>query len=337
MSGSRQDEELAALRCIFADFSFEKAHGGGESATMSREGRRINVHLPLAYPDAAAPAVTVTAWPGLSRTALDAACRSIASYVERQWDETRCECLFAGIEHAMATCDAAAEAAAATASAAAAASSRPSRVTAPRPALAWLWFHHIKSSRKKDLIKEWAAELALWALCKPGWPGVIYCEGDEAGVSEFIKRLKGLQWQAFVVRDVQVLSHAEAGAPHPPAGSTVHVLSAATAAAGGEADAAAAAPPLAGSATGAAVVAAATTVPLATLGVLREPGALLLGEGDMHELSALCKRMGREGEFMAHIMRLATAPPAGTAAAATAGSAGVEARGGGVAAGKSAR
>lgn len=40
-----------------------------------------------------------------------------------------------------------------------------------------LWFHHIKSLTKRKNIVGWASELQIRGFSKPGFPGVIICEG----------------------------------------------------------------------------------------------------------------------------------------------------------------
>ena len=42
-----------------------------------------------------------------------------------------------------------------------------------------LWFHHIKSQTKRRDIVDWARELGLRGFCKPGYPGIIVCEGEQ--------------------------------------------------------------------------------------------------------------------------------------------------------------
>lgn len=63
-----------------------------------------------------------------------------------------------------------------------------------------IWFHHIKSLTKRKLIVSWARELDLRGYCKPGFPGLILCEGSEGAVEEYLERLRSLKWQAMQVR-----------------------------------------------------------------------------------------------------------------------------------------
>ncbi|KAL3678670.1 hypothetical protein R1sor_021626 [Riccia sorocarpa] len=63
-----------------------------------------------------------------------------------------------------------------------------------------IWFHHIKSSKKKRDIKEWGAELKLGGYCKPGFPGVLIFEGEAKNAAEYLRRIKRLKWQHLQVR-----------------------------------------------------------------------------------------------------------------------------------------
>lgn len=63
-----------------------------------------------------------------------------------------------------------------------------------------IWFHHIKNLNKRKHIVQWAHELRLGGYSKPGFPGVIVCEGLDADVQEYIQRLRTLKWQAMAVR-----------------------------------------------------------------------------------------------------------------------------------------
>ena len=65
---------------------------------------------------------------------------------------------------------------------------------------ALLWMHHLKSPKKRKLIVEWAAELGLGGVSKPGFPGILVVEGSAADVDEYIRRLKRLRWQAIAVK-----------------------------------------------------------------------------------------------------------------------------------------
>ena len=66
-----------------------------------------------------------------------------------------------------------------------------------------IWFHHIKSLAKRKHIVTWAHELGIGGYSKPGFPGVIVCEGEEPEVAEFVHRIRQLRWQAMSVRAEQ--------------------------------------------------------------------------------------------------------------------------------------
>lgn len=45
-----------------------------------------------------------------------------------------------------------------------------------------LWFHHIKDITKRKNILGWANELSIRGFSKPGFPGVIICEGRKGDI-----------------------------------------------------------------------------------------------------------------------------------------------------------
>lgn len=45
-----------------------------------------------------------------------------------------------------------------------------------------LWFHHIKDFTKRKNIVGWAHELGVRGFSKPGFPGVIICEGRKPDI-----------------------------------------------------------------------------------------------------------------------------------------------------------
>lgn len=66
-----------------------------------------------------------------------------------------------------------------------------------------IWFHHIKSLTKRKNIISWARELHIGGYCKPGFPGIIVCEGAEDDVTEYVSRIRQMRWQAMSVRAEQ--------------------------------------------------------------------------------------------------------------------------------------
>jgi len=70
---------------------------------------------------------------------------------------------------------------------------------------ALLTSHHLLSKTKRRQLQKWTSGLSLRGFAKVGHPGVIYCEGKQAHVEEFVSNVKGLQWLALHVRFVEPL------------------------------------------------------------------------------------------------------------------------------------
>ncbi|KAM0793511.1 hypothetical protein ACM66B_000950 [Microbotryomycetes sp. NB124-2] len=62
------------------------------------------------------------------------------------------------------------------------------------------WSHHLLATGKRRNIVAWSAELGLWGISKPGYPGVWVVEGLVDDVDEFVYRIKQLNWKALQVR-----------------------------------------------------------------------------------------------------------------------------------------
>ena len=56
-------------------------------------------------------------------------------------------------------------------------------------------------------IVAWAGELQLGGYSKPGFPGIIVCEGLEEDVTEYTARLRSLKWSAMAVRADETGAH----------------------------------------------------------------------------------------------------------------------------------
>ncbi|KLO20107.1 DUF1115-domain-containing protein [Schizopora paradoxa] len=54
--------------------------------------------------------------------------------------------------------------------------------------------HHLISSDKRRSMQKWASDLSLQGFAKVGYPGAIYCEGEEENVEEFVSNVKAMQW-----------------------------------------------------------------------------------------------------------------------------------------------
>ncbi|KAK4701626.1 hypothetical protein P7C70_g4605, partial [Phenoliferia sp. Uapishka_3] len=63
-----------------------------------------------------------------------------------------------------------------------------------------IWSHHLLATGKRKNIIQWAAELEIWGIAKPGYPGVIFLEGISDSVDEFVYRIKQLNWKALQIR-----------------------------------------------------------------------------------------------------------------------------------------
>ena len=63
--------------------------------------------------------------------------------------------------------------------------------------------HHLKSPQKRRSLSQWSHELALAGFAKVGYPGVIYCEGAQADVEDFVGRVRSMQWLALRLRFVE--------------------------------------------------------------------------------------------------------------------------------------
>ena len=63
-----------------------------------------------------------------------------------------------------------------------------------------VWFHHVKSGKKRKKMREWSAQLSVDGVVKCGYPGVCVMEGEVQACDEFVRRLRGLGWSAMSVR-----------------------------------------------------------------------------------------------------------------------------------------
>ena len=66
-----------------------------------------------------------------------------------------------------------------------------------------LWSHHLLATSKRKIIIDLSRELRLGGYSRPGYPGAIFVEGVTANVDDFVRRIKGLRWQALQVRSEQ--------------------------------------------------------------------------------------------------------------------------------------
>ncbi|KAK6530847.1 RWD domain containing [Arthrobotrys megalospora] len=82
---------------------------------------------------------------------------------------------------------------------------------APPPIDAWLrtamifsrvffMFHHIRSKIKRKSIRTLAESMDIRGVCKHGYPGFLYVEGEESSIKTYVKEIKRMKWQSVEVR-----------------------------------------------------------------------------------------------------------------------------------------
>ena len=70
---------------------------------------------------------------------------------------------------------------------------------------ALLTSHHLISPAKRKSLQQWSSQLHVSGFAKVGYPGCIYCEGEQENVEEFVANVKAMQWFALRVRFVEPL------------------------------------------------------------------------------------------------------------------------------------
>ena len=63
--------------------------------------------------------------------------------------------------------------------------------------------HHLVSPTKRRNLQQWSSQLRIAGFAKVGYPGVIYCEGAQEQVEQFVANIKAMQWLALRVRFVE--------------------------------------------------------------------------------------------------------------------------------------
>ena len=63
--------------------------------------------------------------------------------------------------------------------------------------------HHLVSPRNRRSLQQWSSDLRISGFAKVGYPGVIYAEGTQGNVDEFVANVKAMQWLALRVRFVE--------------------------------------------------------------------------------------------------------------------------------------
>ncbi|KAF3940451.1 hypothetical protein ABW19_dt0204914 [Dactylella cylindrospora] len=64
----------------------------------------------------------------------------------------------------------------------------------------FLMFHHIRARRKRELIRSLAESMKITGVCKHGYPGFLYVEGEESSIRLYVKEIKRMKWQSVEVR-----------------------------------------------------------------------------------------------------------------------------------------
>ncbi|KAG1786428.1 uncharacterized protein HD556DRAFT_1049417 [Suillus plorans] len=68
---------------------------------------------------------------------------------------------------------------------------------------ALLTSHHLVSPTKRRSLQRWSSELSISGFAKVGYPGVIYAQGTQENIQEFVANVKSMQWLALRVRFVE--------------------------------------------------------------------------------------------------------------------------------------
>ena len=68
---------------------------------------------------------------------------------------------------------------------------------------ALLTSHHLISPQKRRSLQQWSSDLRISGFAKVGYPGIIYAEGAQDNVREFVANVKAMQWLALRVRFVE--------------------------------------------------------------------------------------------------------------------------------------
>lgn len=80
-----------------------------------------------------------------------------------------------------------------------------------RPYHALLTSHHLISPNKRRSLQQWSSSLSITGFAKVGYPGVIYAQGQQENVEEFVANVKAMQWLALKVRFVEPIDESVAG------------------------------------------------------------------------------------------------------------------------------
>ncbi|KAJ6541663.1 hypothetical protein B0H19DRAFT_1212822 [Mycena capillaripes] len=65
--------------------------------------------------------------------------------------------------------------------------------------------HHLISPKKRRSLQQWSASLSVAGFAKVGYPGVIYAQGEQGRVEEFVANVRAMQWLALRLRFLEPL------------------------------------------------------------------------------------------------------------------------------------
>ncbi|EFJ06957.1 hypothetical protein SELMODRAFT_448622 [Selaginella moellendorffii] len=196
----RQLDEVEALRSIYSgQGEFETGYGGSVSFTVHLkllESLSIQFTFPDDYPESQAVAVNVRCHGSVARDQLDSLNRAAASVAEGALGQ---ESTLLVLQKVQDLAWRISESDQTTQSSNASSMSGASQLLKRK----LFWFHHIKSTRKRKCIVEWGKELRVGGYCKPGFPGILIIEAEDTNITEYVKRVRHLRWQAMNLRALE--------------------------------------------------------------------------------------------------------------------------------------
>jgi hypothetical protein len=87
-------------------------------------------------------------------------------------------------------------------------SQRSSSSSSPIHYHALLTSHHLVSSQKRRSLQQWSSDLSILGFAKVGYPGIIYAQGVQAAVEEFVANVKAMKWLALRLRFIEPIEGA---------------------------------------------------------------------------------------------------------------------------------
>ncbi|KAK1235382.1 hypothetical protein PQX77_001404 [Marasmius sp. AFHP31] len=75
--------------------------------------------------------------------------------------------------------------------------------------------HHLISPTKRRNLQQWTSSLSLSGFAKVGYPGVIYAQGKQEDIEEFVENVKAMQWLALKLRFLEPVPEEETGGEAP--------------------------------------------------------------------------------------------------------------------------